>query len=128
MPAHLRHADIAVPVGNHAVARVGLEADALEAEGGCKDDWDRGAEQGFERLAVEDLKTRIEFAGAPALERRLVEDHGRQGDDRAHVQRAIGPTVETLADPGGDRVIDRRMTQRAGNADCGKIVICSGYV
>src|SRR5215467_4679286 len=128
MPAHLHRADIIVPVGNRTIAGVRLEADAFQAERRRNDDGNRKAVQGYDVLAVEDFKTRVEFAWTPALEWCFVDDRRRQGDDRAHVQRAIGPTVETLADPGGDGVVDRRMTQRTGNADCRKIVVRSGHL
>jgi hypothetical protein len=43
--------------------------------------------------------------------------------DRAHVQVAVAPTVEPLADAGRERVIDGGMTQRALDADGSQLPI-----
>ena len=45
VPAHLRHANIVVPVGNRTIASIRLEPDAFQAEGGRKDDGEREAVQ-----------------------------------------------------------------------------------
>jgi hypothetical protein len=54
------------------------------------------------------------------LLRRLVE-RGRQRQDRARVQRRVGPPVEPPADPGRQRIVDRRVTQRARDAEAGEL-------
>src|SRR5262245_60902203 len=110
MPTHLRHANVVVPVGNRAVASVCFKADAFQTKGGRKDDGQGEAAQRDDILAVEVLKTWVEFTGTPALERCFVDYCGRQRDDCADVQCAIGPTIETPANSGRDRVIDGRMT------------------
>ena len=82
----------------------------LQAEDRRNDDRQRELFSRTIFFAVEGLEARVEFAGTPALERCFVGYCGRQRDDCAYIQCPIGPTIETLADPGGDRVIDRRMT------------------
>jgi hypothetical protein len=83
---------------------------------------------GPECLAVEQ-HLGVELARAPALQdgaqlivgdveqvrdRRHVR---RERDDRADVEIAIRPAVETMPDARRERVVDRRVTQRARDAD-----------
>src|SRR5262249_59130649 len=42
---------------------------------------------------------------------------GGEGDDGADVEVAVRPPVETVSDPGCERIVDRRVTQRALDAD-----------
>ena len=42
---------------------------------------------------------------------------GRERDDRADVEVVVRPAVEPRADAGSEGVVDRRMTERAGDAD-----------
>jgi hypothetical protein len=81
-----------------------------------------------ERASV-DEQLGVELPGAPGLEHasyRGVVDaqecrHGAQVgsecDDRADVEVPVGPPVEPAADAGGQRVIHRRMTEGALDAD-----------
>src|SRR5262249_33907991 len=42
---------------------------------------------------------------------------GRQPDDRADVEVPVGPAVEAMADAGREGIVDRRMAERALDAD-----------
>jgi hypothetical protein len=130
---HLEVRDVGVPVGDVAeVARPSMEVLAEVAIG--------RRNPGRRRLAVRaeadgvDVDLRVVEAGAPAQEdllervdgrwvagpedlvghRRQV---GRERDDQAGVQILVRPAVQPLADPRGERVVDRRMAESAGDAD-----------
>src|SRR5215468_5137351 len=87
-----------------------------------------GLAVGPECLAVQ-VQLGIEFPRSPAgenlLHRRLVDlervderaQVRRRGNDGADVQIAVGPAVQAVTDAGREGVIDRRMTQRALDAD-----------
>jgi hypothetical protein len=80
------------------------------------------------RLAVEQERG-VELARTPAAQHlphlRVVDTEparergqvGRERDDRAHVEVAIRPAVEAAADARDERVVDRRVAQRAADAD-----------
>jgi len=44
-------------------------------------------------------------------------ERGRQGGDRADIQIGVGPPIKAPADAGGERVIDGRVAEGAGDAD-----------
>ena len=69
-------------------------------------------------LAVE-VEARIVLALAPGVVDRFRRrgERRRERDDRAGIEVAIGPSVESLADTRRERVVDRGMTQRASHAD-----------
>ena len=125
LAVHLEIGDERVPVRHGAPAGVGVQVDAGEAER-RRDQRRRGLAVRPERLAVEE-QLGVELARSPAVRApcapsawsRLQQvatalQVGRERDDRADVQVAIGPAVEPLADAGRERVVDGRMAQRAG--------------
>ena len=65
----------------------------------------------------------IVFARAPGVELGLGGriQRRRERDDRADVQVDVGPAVQPLADPWRERVVDRRVAERAGDADAGEL-------
>ena len=65
----------------------------------------------------------IIFAGAPGVELRLGGriQRRREGDDRPHVQVGVGPSVQPSANPRRKRVVDRRVAERARDADAGEL-------
>jgi len=81
-----------------------------------------------ERLAVK-KQLRVELPDSPAVEhlphgglirlQKICDDTqvGRERDDGADVEIPVGPSVEPPADARRDRIVDRRMTQRALDAD-----------
>src|SRR5579864_1819262 len=130
---HLEVGDVGVPVGDVAeAARPCVEILAEMAVGGR--DPDRG------RLAVRpetdgvNVDLGVVEAGAPAKEHLLerVDRHwvarpedllgrrsqvGRERDDQTGVQVLVRPAVQSLADSRGERVVDGRMANGAGDAD-----------
>src|SRR5919198_3887029 len=109
--AHLRHADVGVPVRDRAVAGVGLEVDALHAKGRRERDRQRRRIERNDVSAVEDVVARIVFTRAPAIELSLETgvEHGRERDDRSYIEIPIGPSVEALADTRRERVVHGRV-------------------
>ena len=109
--AHLRDGDVAVPV-----------RDVVAVAGGVMRLMPAQAVRGRDHLravhAVQ-VEARVVLALAPGVvdRLRLRRQRGRQRDDRARVEVAVGPAVEPLADAGRERVVDRRVAQRAGDAD-----------
>ena len=105
---HLGDRHIVVPVGDRAFGGVRLERDVVQAEG--RRDHDRIVDA----IAVE---FRIVLPWAPGIEHGL--DGGREGgrerDDRPDVEIAVRPTVKPPANPERHAVVDRRVTQCAGN-------------
>src|SRR5207253_4695371 len=72
----------------------------------------------------------VELARAPTVEdaahRRLIDAQqigewlqvGCQRDDLAHIQIAVGPAIQTVADPGRHAVIDSGVAEEIGRASC----------
>src|SRR5437588_5527844 len=133
---HLEVGHERVPVGHRApVARPRVRVDTCQPEG-IRNQGGRVAPARAERLAVHE-QLGIESARPPAhqnlLYGRYVDlpaggqafvqqvDHwlqvGRESDDGADVEVLVGPAVETMADARGERVVDGRVAQRAGDAD-----------
>ena len=117
--AHLRHRDIVVPVRDGAVCGERLEPDLPQTVRGRDDDGQRRLVERQQLRAVERVKARIVLARSPAFEDRplLVGQHRRQRDDGADVQVAVWPAVESFPDSRAERVVHRRMAQRARHAD-----------
>ena len=65
LPAHLRHTDVAVPVGDGSVARVSLETDALQSIRGRNEHWQRGTIQRNNVRAVERMVSWIVSCPVP---------------------------------------------------------------
>src|SRR6187397_1157638 len=62
---------------------------------------------------------RVVLPGAPLQEFRLEAgaEHWRERGDGADIQIQVRPTVESPTDAGTERVVNGRMTERAGRAD-----------
>jgi len=116
VPAHLGHGHVPVPIREvRAVAGDGDGVDVLQSV--------RRRDLLGSVLPVE-VEPRVVPSGAPAVEDRLgrlVERRGER-DDRPDVEVAVGPAVEALPDTVGERVVDRRVAKRAGDADPGERV------
>src|SRR5262249_38287194 len=114
---HLRDRDIVIPVGYDAVPGIDLASDVTESEG--RWNYDRMI------LAV-DVETRIVFAGTPRVIDLFLwwSRHVRERDDRADVEIAIGPPIQTMADSRSERVIDGGVTERASNSDASECIGC----
>ena len=121
---HLEVRDERIPIRDGAPAGVGMEIDPVETERGG-DERRRRLSVGPEPFSVEE-ELCVELARAPGPEhlvdgclvdfqqvgnRLLVR---RQADDRADVEVAVGPAVAAPADPGGEGIVDCRVTDGAG--------------
>src|ERR1044071_1189208 len=124
---HFQVGNERIPVRHRTPSGPGMKVDAHEAEGRW-DECRRRLAVGPESLTVEE-QLRIELSWSPTLQdcshSRLV--HAQQIRDRlevrtqrrnrANVEVAIDPSVETTADAGRKRVVHRRVAERTGNAD-----------
>jgi cellobiose phosphorylase len=120
---HLSDADITVPVRNRTIGRHGLEADVLQAVDGWNLDWQRGGIERDQLPAVKCVMTGVVASRSPRAELRpgRVVQYRRERHDGADVQIRVGPAVETMADALGERIVNARMAQRAGDADTGQL-------
>jgi hypothetical protein len=104
-------------------------AEGRGQQGGCR----LGHRSILERLAIQQ-ELGVVLARPPALQHRLDRGDGdrrarlaehvgdrlqvrREGHDLAHVEVAVGPTIETPADARSERVVHRGVAQRALNAE-----------
>ena len=69
------------------------------------------------------MVARIVFARTPRVEFRLGRgiERGRQRHDRADIQIGVCPSIQPPADAARERVVDRRVAERAGDADAGEL-------
>ncbi len=120
---HFRRSNVGIPVGDGAKTCPGVEVDARQPQ--------RWRDQCAGPLAVRAkslsvfIQFRIKTTGTPArkdfLKRRHIHTKqvregnqvGSQGHDGAHVQVAVGPAVQPLADSRSKRVVHGGMTESA---------------
>ncbi len=125
LPVHLRDRNVGVPVRDRAPPRVRVQVDARQTE---RRGQDRRAALpvGPERLAVL-VQLGVVLPGAPApedlahvvlgdaegLRDRL--DGRRERHDGAHVEVPVRPPIQPPPDPLRERVVHRRVAERAGD-------------
>src|SRR5216684_4476609 len=120
---HFRRSNVGIPVGDGAKTCPGVEVDARQPQ--------RWRDQCAGPLAVRAkslsvfIQFRIKATGTPArkdfLKRRHIHTKqvregnqvGSQGHDGTHVQVAVGPAVQPLADSRSKRVVHGGMTESA---------------
>src|SRR5687767_13002457 len=108
LPAHLRHTDIAVPVGDWAVTRIGLEADALQSIRRWNEDGQRWAIQRNDVGAVERMVAWVVSSRPPRAEFGLecIIQRRRQSENRADIEVPVRPSIESLPNARRERVVD----------------------
>ena len=123
LPAHLRDADIAVPVRDRAIAGVSFEPDALQPVDWWEEHWQRGAVQRNDVEAVERMVSWVVSSGSPGAELglgRVVQRWG-QAENRTDIQIAVWPSIEAPADAARERVVYGGVSQRASRPDADKL-------
>src|SRR5678815_5874282 len=111
MAPHLGDADVPVPVGDFVtITRRGDAVDTVQPVRRRDDLW--------AILAIL-VEARVVLSRAPRIEDRLGRgvERRRQGNDGAHVEIAIGPAIQALADAGCKRVVHGGVAQGTGKAD-----------
>src|SRR3954447_6045413 len=131
LAVHLCVRDIGVPVRHAAPSGIGVQVDAGETKGGGQQS--RSAFAVRPKGLTVHIELRVVSPRSPAVEDApdlfivLAERGGkgredrRHGDDRADVKITVGPAVETPTDAVGEGVVDRRVTNGAGDSYCAKI-------
>jgi hypothetical protein len=116
VPAHLGDGHIRIPVRDRSFRRVRFVPDLGQAI--------RRRERQGRVLAV-DVVARVVFAGTPGIVDSLLVGGQRWGEcnDRPDVELAIRPAILSTTDPRHDRVVDRGVTQRAGNAELRDVIV-----
>ena len=127
LAVHLRVGHVGVPVRDRAPARVGVQVLTRPGRTRRGSAWRRSCRRGERPCRPGSAPRRT--CPAPRLEHlahrrsstlQQVRDRlrfGRQRDDRAHVQIAVGPAVEPAADALEERVVHGGVAQRAGDPD-----------
>jgi hypothetical protein len=71
---------------------------------------------------------RVVLARAPLaeLDYGVFVDCGRERDDRPDIEVDVRPSVEPPADPGNQRIIDRRVAERAGDPEPPEMAVVDG--
>src|SRR5438552_3601818 len=112
---HLGHRDVGIPIGYWPLGGVGLVSDSGETISWWKNE---------RRALAVNIESRIVLPRPPGVVDRLLRrsNRRRQRDDRSDVQLAIGPAVLSVSNPFRERIVNGRMTERAGNPESRQIV------